>query len=89
MERNEQGSPNKSDFRACLKIRKFCQEVRKIPEFSGKSKIKNCLFGMFSSRPYKKTGKLTFLNIFGKINVLASPRQCDFIFSKKKSKTII
>ena len=32
----------------------------------------------------KKTEKSNFLNIFGKINVLASPRQCDFTFSKNR-----
>ena len=70
------------------KILKFYQEARKILRIQEKSKIENCLFGMFSSRSYKNTGKTNFLKIFEKINVLASPRQCDFTFSKK-SKTII
>ena len=43
MERNEQGLPKKSDFRAGSKILKFCQEAREIPVFSRKLKIKNCL----------------------------------------------
>ena len=60
LERNEQGSPKKSDFRACSKILKFCQEVRKILRIQEKTKIKNCLFGMFSSRSYKKTEKSNF-----------------------------
>ena len=42
---------------------------------------------MFSSRSYKKTEKSNFLTIFGKINVLASPRQCDFTFPKKRKPT--
>ena len=54
MERNEQGLPKKSDFRACSKILKFCQEARKIPEFSGKSKIKNCLLPVETQEEAKK-----------------------------------
>ena len=54
MERNEQGLPKKSDFRAGSKILKFCQEARRIPEFSGKSKIKNCLLPVETQEEDKK-----------------------------------
>ena len=58
MERNEHGLPKKSDFRAGSKILKFCQEVRKIPEFSGKSKIKNCLLPVETQEEAKKLEKM-------------------------------
>ena len=54
MERNEQGLPKKSDFRAGSKILKFCQETRKIPEFSGKSKNKNSLLPVETHEEAKK-----------------------------------
>ena len=66
MERNEQGSPKKCQLRACSKILKFYQEARKILRIQEKSNIKNCLFGMCSSRSYKKLKKQLFWFFWGK-----------------------
>ena len=57
MERNGQGLPKKSDFRAGSKILKFCQEARKIRKFPGKSKIKNCLLPVETQEEAKNLKK--------------------------------
>ena len=88
MERNEQGLQIILHLRACFKSSEILGESRKILRIQEKSKIKNCLSGMFSSRWYKKTENNKTNIFFGKIDVLASPRQCDFSFSNK-SETIV
>ena len=88
MERNEQGLQILCELRACFESSEILDESRKIPRIQEKTKIKNRLFGMFSSRSFKKTEKGNFLKNSEKFNVLASPRQCDFTFTEK-TKTII
>ena len=75
-------------LRACSKFSEILAEVRKILKIQETTKIKKCLFGMFSSKCFKKIEKVTFWIFLGKIDVLASSRQCKNTFFKKRE-TII
>ena len=57
MERNQHTPQKKSDFRACSKILKFDQEVRKILIFSQNSKIKILLVTVETLENPKKLNK--------------------------------
>ena len=66
LERNEQGLQILCELRACFKSFEILGESRKIVRIQEKTKNKNRLFGMFSSRSFKKTENKHLFEIFKK-----------------------